>query len=129
MKRKVAVWVSALMLVFASYAFASSLVFLAASDGQNFYLERESLTYSADTKIINSWIKVSKDDASDYLMINYLFNTQTLQMKPLKIQQYDKAGHLKKDNEIKQDWEPIGADENLVVYKKILACVEQDKKN
>jgi len=110
-----------MILTISSVMAAPNFVLLYSKDNVSAYLDQESLTY--DGTIIDSWLKLNINNNS--YVINYLFNTETKQMKAVKQRTYDSNNKLVKEEGINEKWENIDKD-NMILYNKLL---EKVKKN
>jgi hypothetical protein len=99
---------------------APNFVLLYSKDNVSAYLDQESVTY--DGTIIDSWLKLNINNKA--YVINYLFNTDTKQMKAVKQRIYDKDDKMIKEESINQKWENIDND-NMVLYNKLLEKVKK----
>lgn len=113
--------IAVLMILSISSAMAAPNFVLLYSKGDvSAYLDQESVTY--DGTIIDSWLKLNINNNS--YVINYLFNTETKQMKAVKQRTYDSNNKLVKEEGIKQKWENIDKD-NMILYDKVLEKVKK----
>jgi hypothetical protein len=99
---------------------APNFVLLYSKDNVSAYLDQESVTY--DGTIIDSWLKLNINNKS--YVINYLFNTDTKQMKAVKQRVYDSNNKLVKEDNVNQEWENIDKD-NMILYDKLLEKVKK----
>jgi hypothetical protein len=109
-----------MILSISSVMAAPNFVLLYSKDNVSAYLDQESLTY--DGTIIDSWLKLNINNKS--YVLNYLFNTNTKQMKAVKQRTYDKDDKMIKEESINQNWENIDKD-NMVLYDKLLEKVKK----
>jgi hypothetical protein len=97
---------------------ATNFVLLYTKGSVSAYVDQDNLNY--DGTIINSWLKININNKP--YVFNYLFNTQTKQMKAVKQRTYDNKDNLIKEETINQDWEEIDED-NKILYQKLLEKV------
>jgi hypothetical protein len=113
--------IAAFMILSISSAMAApNFVLLYSKDNVSAYLDQESLTY--DGTIIDSWLKLDINNKS--YVLNYLFNTNTKQMKAVKQRVYDSNNKLVKEDNVNQEWENIDKD-NMILYDKLLEKVKK----
>jgi len=99
---------------------APNFVLLYSKGDVSAYLDQESVTY--DGTIIDSWLKLNISNKS--YVVNYLFNTETKQMKAVKQRIYDSNNSKFKEESVNQEWESIDKD-NMILYDKLLKKVKK----
>lgn len=119
-KKSIMLMVVLMILSISSAMAAPNFVLLFSKDNVSVYFDQESVTY--DGTIINSWLKLNINNKS--YVINYLFNTETKQMKAEKQRTYDSNNKLVKEENLTQEWENIDRD-NMILYNKLLEKVKK----
>lgn len=121
MKKSILMLVVCLTMLSISSAIASpNFILLYSTKDVSCYLDQETITY--DGTIIDTWLKLDMNKKT--YVFNYLFNTNTKQMKAVKQRTYDNNNNLIKEEPINQEWEAIDSG-NMIIYNKVLEYVKK----